>query len=510
MHPGPMNRGVEIDSEVADDLDRSVIHEQVEMGVAVRMACLEALIGGHRNARSGPWHERQHLHSSAARRTPARPPTSTPRIVDPACRRGDSSGAVLISDGKIADFGPNLFASGAPYGIESIDCRGLYLAPGIVDTRVHTGEPGEEHKETLESASAAAAVGGITSLVLLPDNEPPFDDASLIEFVARRARRIKLVNMYAYGALTVGLEGKELAEIGLLAEAGAVAFTDADHAVGNAQVMRRALYYAKAFDALIVHLPQEPSPVRWAHDQRRDGDAARPRRQSAARRGDAGRARHPPRRDDRRAAAPRQDLDGTKRWQRDRRRQGARAQDHLRYRRALLRAERSRRRRLPHLRQAGAATARREGPASPSSKGLKDGMIDAIVSDHRRRTRTAKRVPFAQAEPGGVGLETLLPISLELVHNGHLTLPRLFQLLSSTPASLFGLPGGKLAKGAPADLVVFDADYAWKVDRDELWSKTKNTPFDERPGAGPRHGAPSSAAAPSIGTTVSDGRRGAA
>ena len=180
------------------------------------------------------------------------------RIIDPT---GDSEyrGAVLISDGKIADFGPNLFASGAPYGIQSVDCRGLHLAPGVVDTRVHTGEPGEEHKETLASAGAAAAVGGITSLVLLPDNEPPFDDASLIEFVARRARQVKLANMYAYGALTVGLEGKELAEIGLLAEAGAVAFTDADRSVGNAQVMRRALYYAKAFDALIVHLPQEPT-----------------------------------------------------------------------------------------------------------------------------------------------------------------------------------------------------------------------------------------------------------
>ena len=216
---------------------------------------------------------------------------------------------MLISDGKIADYGPNLFASGAPYGIQSVDCRGLYLAPGLVDTRVHTGEPGEEHKETLASAGAAAAVGGITSLVLLPDNEPPFDDASLIEFVARRARQIKLANMYAYGALTVGLEGKELAEIGLLAEAGAVAFTDADHAVGNAQVMRRALYYAKAFDALIVHLPQEPT---LSGGHMTSGEMATRLGlvgQSAARRGDDGRARHPAGRDDRRAPAPRQDLD---------------------------------------------------------------------------------------------------------------------------------------------------------------------------------------------------------
>jgi len=114
-------------------------------------------------------------------------------------------------------------------------------------------------------------------------------------------------------------------------------------------------------------------------------------------------------------------------------------------------------------------------------EGLKDGTIDAIVSDHRPQDQDSKRVPFAQAEPGGIGLETLLPISLELVHGGHLTLPRLFQLLSSKPASLFGLPAGRLAKGAPADLVLFDADFAWKIDRDDLWSKTKNSPFDERP-----------------------------
>jgi dihydroorotase len=114
-------------------------------------------------------------------------------------------------------------------------------------------------------------------------------------------------------------------------------------------------------------------------------------------------------------------------------------------------------------------------------EGLKTGVIDAIVSDHRPQDQDSKRVPFASAEPGGVGLETLLPISLELVHNKHLTLPQLFQRLSAAPAQLFNLPGGKLAKGAPADLVLFDSDYAWQVDRDDLWSKTKNSPFDERP-----------------------------
>src|SRR4029077_10922016 len=171
--------------------------------------------------RAGQRHWGGRLRGDILRRGPRHPGSTSyinARIVDPM-NDSEYNGAVLISDGKIADFGPNLFASGAPYGIQSIDCCGLYLAPRLVDARVHTGEPGEEHKETLESAAVAAAVGGITSMVLLPDNEPPFDDSSLIECVARRARQIKLTNMYAYGALTVGLEGKELAEIGLMAEA---------------------------------------------------------------------------------------------------------------------------------------------------------------------------------------------------------------------------------------------------------------------------------------------------
>lgn len=400
------------------------------------------------------------------------------RITDPL---GDAEyrGAVLISDGRIADFGPQLFASGAPYGIQSIDCRGLHLAPGLVDTRVHTGEPGEEHKETLDSAAAAGAVGGVTSMVLLPDNRPPFDDASLIEFVARRARQIRLANMYAYGALTVGLEGKELAEIGLLAEAGAVAFTDADHAIGNAQVMRRALYYAKAFDALIVHLPQEPT---LSTGHMTSGEVA-------TRLGLSGNPSLAEvmmvERDIRVAEMTGGRLHLTKISTAEAVAAIAAAKkaglqitcdtaapyfalndlavgDYRTFGKLVppLRAERDRRAVI---------------------EGLRDGTIDAIVSDHRPQDQDSKRVPFAQAEPGGIGLETLLPVSLELVHNGHLTMPHLFRLLSSTPARLFGLPGGKLAKGAPADLVLFDADYAWKVDRDELCSKTKNTPFDERP-----------------------------
>jgi dihydroorotase len=403
------------------------------------------------------------------------------RIVDPAAGK-EYVGAVLISDGKIADFGPNLFASGAPYGIESIDCRGLYLAPGVVDGRVHTGEPGEEHKETLESAGIAATAGGITSLVLLPDNEPPFDDASLIEFVARRARQVKLTNMYAYGALTVGLEGKQLSEMGLLAEAGAVAFTDADHSVGNAQVLRRALYYAKAFDALIVHLPQEPA---LSTGHMTSGEMA-------TRMGLSG---NPPlaevmmvERDIRLV----QMTGGRLHLSKISTAESIEVIGNAKERGLKITCDTA----PPYfaLNDLAVGDYRTFGKLVPPLRaerdrlavieGLKSGVIDAIVSDHRPQDQDSKRVPFAQAEPGGIGLETLLPVSLELVHNKQLTLPQLFQRLSTAPAALFGLPGGKLAKGAPADLIVFDADYAWKIDRADFWSKTKNSPFDERPTQG--------------------------
>jgi dihydroorotase len=323
-------------------------------------------------------------------------------------------------------------------------------------------------------------VGGITSMIVLPDNEPPFDDASLIEFVARRARQIKLANMYAYGALTVGLEGKELAEIGLMAEAGAVAFTDADHAVGNAQVLRRALYYAKGFDALIVHLPQEPTlsggtMTSGVMATRLGLSGVPPLAEVMLVERDI-----PPGRDDRRTAPSQQDLDGGI-GQGDRIGQGARAQDHLRHRPALLRAERSRGRRLSHLRQAGAAACaprpiargrrraedrrdrrHRVGP-SPAGPGQQ-----ARCRSHRPSRAASGSRPCCRSRSSWC---TTASSPCRSSSSG----------CRQRPARLLNLPGGKLAKGAPADLVLFDSDYAWRIDRADFWSKTKNSPFDERP-----------------------------
>ena len=425
------------------------------------------------------------IDKTRARRTPARPPTSTPAS---SIRPADTEyrGAVLISDGKIADFGPNLFASGAPYGIESVDCRGLFLAPGLVDTRVHTGEPGEEHKETLESAGIAAAVGGITSMVLLPDNEPPFDDASLIEFVARRARQIKLANMYAYGALTVGLEGKELAEIGLLAEAGAVAFTDADHAIGNAQVMRRALYYAKAFDALIVHLPQEPT---LSGGHMTSGEMA-------TRLGLSG---NPP-------------LAEVMMVERDIRlveMTGGRmhlAKISTAESVEVIAAAKARGLRItcdtaaPYfaLNDLAVGDYRTFGKLVPPLRAEKDRAGDRRGPEgrHDRRDRLGPPAagPGQQARalrPGGAGRHRAGDPAADLARAGA---QRPSHPAAALPAPvehagpLFGLPAGRLAKGAPADLVLFDADYAWKIDRDRSLEQDQELAVRRAARAGPRHG----------------------
>ncbi len=403
------------------------------------------------------------------------------RLIDPDAGT-DQRGAVLIGDGKIADFGPGLFASGAPYGIETIDCKGHCLAPGIVDLRVHTGEPGEEHTETLDTAGKAAAAGGVTAMCVLPDNDPPFDDASLIEFVHRRARQVQLTKMYAYGALTMDLKGEQLAELGLLSEAGAVAFTDADSAIGNAQLMRRALYYARTFDALVVHLPQEPTLSGGAMTS---GEVA-------TRLGLAG--NHP--------------LAEAIMLERDVRlveMTGARyhatkistAQGVDIVRRAKARGLKVTCDTAPHyfaLNELAVGDYRTFAKVVPPLRveadrlavieGLRDGTIDAIVSDHRPQDVESKRVPFAQARPGVIGLETLLPVSLDLFHNGQLGLAAIWRLLSSGPARLFKLPGGRLEKGAPADLVLFDPDTAWVIDPDKFHSKTGNTAFDKRPTQG--------------------------
>ena len=392
----------------------------------------------------------------------------------------DASGALLTEEEVIADFGPDLFADGTPEGVRVHDCGGLILGPGLVDIRVQLREPGEEHKGTLASAGRAAAAGGVTSMVCLPNTDPVIDDMSVVEFIARRARLLGLAKVYTYGAVTKGLEGRELAEMGMLAEAGALAFTDGVRAVADAQVMRQALAYASTFDLLIVQHPEEPSLA--ADGNMNAGETAtrlgltgipaeaevimveRDIRLAALTKGRVHFAHVST------AAA----VDAVRRAKRD----GVcvtcdTAPPYFALNETAVGDYRTFAKLSPPLRD--------ESDRQAVVEGLADGTIDAIASDHAPQDEDAKRQPFAQAAFGGIGLETLLCVSLELWHNGHMGLIDAMGLLTSAPARLMGLDAGRLVKGAPADLVLFDGERGWKVESDRFLSKSKNSPFDGRP-----------------------------
>jgi len=401
------------------------------------------------------------------------------RLLDPASGT-DAPGGVLTEGEHIVDAGAGLFADGAPADVEVVDCAGACLAPGLVDIRMHTGEPGQEHKETLATAVRAAVAGGVTSMVCLPNTEPVIDDMSTVEFVARRARKHGLAKVYCYGAVTKGLAGKELSEMGMLAESGAVAFTDGLKAVANARVMRRALDYAGTFGLLIVQHAEEPALAKGG--MMTSGETA-----------------------------TRLGLDGIPAQaevimvDRDIRLvelTGGRLHfAHLSTGDSLDAVRRAKARGLkitcdtapPYfaLNELAVGDYRTFAKLSPPLRteadrqaviaALMDGTIDAIASDHLPEDEESKRLPFAEAACGGTGLETLLAVTLELVHNGQMELLAALDLITAKPARLMGLAAGALVSGAAADLVLFDPEAGWKVTEERLHSKSKNSPFDGRP-----------------------------
>ncbi len=411
---------------------------------------------------------------SAARRTAY----VNARLLDPESGL-DAPGALLTEHGRITDLGPGLFADGVPDGLTAIDCGGHCLAPGLIDMRVQLREPGGEHKETITSASLAAAEGGITSMAALPNTDPVVDDVAGVEFVARRAREVKLTKVYTYGAVTRGLEGREITEIGLLAEFGALGFTDGLKAVADAQVMRRALSYAGAFDQVIVQHPEDPV---LAEGVMNEGEIA-------TRLGLEGIP----------AAAEAIMIERDLRLVEltDGRYHAA----HLSTAAAVNAIRGAKTRGLhitcdtaPHyftLNEGAVGDYRTFAKVSPPlraeadreavAEAVADGTIDAVASDHSPHDQESKRLPFAIAEPGIAGLETLLPLTLELHHKGQMGLLDALARLTVRPADILRLNAGRLKKGAPADLVLFDLERPWRVDPDSFRSKSKNSPFEDHP-----------------------------
>lgn len=400
------------------------------------------------------------------------------RLLDPA-ERLDQVGDLLIAGGKIAGFGEHLSIDGASIDAEVIDADGLCLTPGLVDMRVTFGEPGAEHKETFESGTLAAAAGGITSLACLPNTEPTIDDPAMVEFIARRARKQKRVKVYPYGAITKGCAGKQLAEMALLRQAGAVGFTDGQHPVADSLVMRRAMAYVSAIDGRIIQYPEEPSLTR--NGLMNEGELS-------TRLGLAGIPHEAEvimvERDLRLAKAtgcalhlgPVSTADAVEAIRQAKATGLPVTADatpaHLTLNELSVEGYRTFAKIKPPLRS--------ETDRLALVAGLADGTIDAIASDHCPQDQDSKRLPFAQAEFGVVGLETLLPVALGLVHDGTLGLLDLLDKLTRAPADILGLDAGRLKKGAAADITLFDPETPWRIDPDNLNSLSKNTPFEGR------------------------------
>jgi len=399
------------------------------------------------------------------------------RIIDPS-RELDFLGDLLIAEGVIRDSKRGIGAAGVPEGTEIVDCRDKIVAPGLIDLRAFVGEPGAEYRETLASASQAAAAGGVTTIVCQPDTNPVIDEPAMVDFVLRRARDTAIVHVHPMAALTKGLKGEEMTEIGLLKAAGAVAFTDGAKSVTNAQVIRRALTYARDFDALIVHHTEDPDLV---------GEGVMNEGEFAARLGLSGVPKAAEtvilERDIRLAALAggryhaasitcAESLEVLRRAKDGNPNVTASVSiNHITLNEIDVGSYRTFCKLAPPLRA--------EADRGAMVQALASGLVDVVMSDHDPQDVETKRLPFAEATPGAIGIETMLVAGLRLVHNGEITLMSLLTAMSTRPAELLGLPGGTLRGGSPADVIVVDLDVPWVLDRAQLKSKCKNTPFDE-------------------------------
>ncbi|MEK1887915.1 MAG: dihydroorotase [Phyllobacterium sp.] len=398
------------------------------------------------------------------------------RIVDPS-RGLDEIGTLIIKGDSIVASGADARNQGTPEGATIIDCKGKAVLPGLVDARVFIGEPGAEHRETIASASHAAAAGGVTSMIMMPDTDPVIDNVALVEFVLRTARDTAVVNVYPAAAVTKGLNGEEMTEIGLLSEAGAVAISEGRHSIANTQLMRRALTYARDFGVVLAH---------EAHDPYLGINGVMNEGLFASWLGLSGTPREaeviPLERDMRLAALTKgayhaaqistsMSAEVISRAKQD----GLNVTsgvsiNHLSLNENDIGEFRTFFRLQPPLRL--------EEDRLAMVEALREGAIDIIVSAHDPQDVDTKRLPFADAAAGAIGLETLLAAALRLHHNGDVPLLRIVDALSSAPARIFGIEAGSLRPGSKADVTIVDLDEPWVVKEEDLRSRSKNSCFE--------------------------------
>ena len=400
------------------------------------------------------------------------------RLMNPATQL-DAIGSVLVEDGKIADFGAGLFMDGSvPDGAEVVDCGGHLLTPGLIDIQVHFREPGQEYKETIETGSKSAAAGGVTSVSTMPNTDPVIDDVAVLEFLLKQGRETGYCRLHPYACVSKGMKGERLTEMGLLAKAGAVAFTDDGLPIMNAQLMRQALTYARELD---VPIGQHAEDLNLSNGGCMNEGAV------ATKLG----LRGIPNASE--AVIVDRDIQLV-------RLTGAKYHVlHISTAEAIEAVRRAKHEGLPVTAEAAPhhfmltdeacidyrsfakmnPPLRAERDKQAVIRGLQDGTIDAIATDHAPHDQESKRVPISEAAFGIVGLETMLPLSLDLYHRGAMSLMEVIGKMTYQAADILKLPAGRITKGVEADLTLIDVDVDWVINPKEFSSKSKNSPFDD-------------------------------
>lgn len=391
-------------------------------------------------------------------------------VLDPS-RNYQAKGDVFLRDGTIVSVG-----SAAGKADRVIDAKGCYVVPGLIDLHVHLREPGDEEEEDIGTGSAAAVAGGFTTICCMPNTKPPLDNEGQVEFVLREAERVSLANIYPVGAITKGRQGKELAEMALMRQRGAIAFSDDGNGVGDASVMRKAFQYAKMLDTVLMQhceeptlaggamhggvvattlglpgIPPEAEEVMISRDlllNRRIGCRYHVQHISTA-----------------------WSVELVRQAKRENQRVTAEATPHH----LLLTDEHCRNYDTNYKMNPPLRTAR---DLAACIEGIKDGTIDCLATDHAPHLAEEKELEFAYAPCGIIGLETAVGLYIKaLIEPGHIDWMKLIQLMTINPAKVVGLNKGTLAEGADADVTIIDPELKWTVDPHRFTSKSENSPF---------------------------------
>ena len=401
------------------------------------------------------------------------------RIIDPSQGIDEIGGLIVDANGKIKAVGKKVNKENIPKTSEKIDLKSKVLIPGIVDMKVFVGEPGFEYKENFRSLSNAALSGGVTSVVSMPNTSPAIDNVSMVDFILRRGRDKSGINIFPAATLTRNMEGKLMTEFGLLSKKGIIGFTDATKTIQNSEIMSRIMNYASDLDVLVMQHPedQELSKGRCISEgevSTRLGLQGIPDiAEKIIIERDLSLLGEYPCRYHISQLSSAKSVEVIKKYKKEGIKFSAGVSiNNLSLNENDIGDFKTFMKVSPPL--------RKEDDRKALIKGIKDGYIDVIVSDHKPEDEESKRLPFAQAAEGSIGIETLLSLALELYHNQSLPLKKIIETITCNPARILKINKGNLKKGSDADLCIFDLNEPWKVDVSKLKSKSKNAAIENR------------------------------